>query len=153
MGEDCAPSRRVTEGMPYCGGMPRFRMTIGTDPAQVGGACQAFGQFAEAHKVPTAIRRSVSVALDELLNNAIAHGSAGVVSIEAELSADRLRVTLSDDGKPFNPLDMATPDTGLPLEERQIGGLGIHLARRLMDEVTYLRLADHNVITLAKLLA
>lgn len=133
--------------------MPSFRMTIGTDPAQVGGACRAFGEFAEAHEVPTAIRRSVSVALDELLTNGIAHGSAAVVRIEAELSADRLRVTLSDDGKPFNPLDMATPDTGLPLEERQIGGLGIHLARRLMDDVTYLRRADHNVITLTKLLA
>lgn len=133
--------------------MPSFRMTIGNDPAQVGGACAAFGEFAEAHKVPTAIRRSVSVALDELLNNAIAHGAAGRVSIAVELLTDRLRVTLEDDGKPFNPLDMADPDTELSVEQRRTGGLGIHLARRLMDEMTYRRSSDHNVITLAKLLA
>ncbi|HEX4560329.1 MAG TPA: ATP-binding protein [Gemmatimonadales bacterium] len=132
---------------------PTFRMTIGTDPAQVAGVGRAFGAFAEAHKVPAGVRRSVSVALDELLNNSLAYGSAGEVSIDVELQADRLRVTLSDDGKPFNPLDVLAPDTGLAVDDRPIGGLGIHLTRQMMDEVAYQRRADRNVITVAKFLS
>jgi anti-anti-sigma factor len=138
---------------------PSFSMTIGTDPGQVAGVSAAFAEFADAHAVPPSIRRSVSVALDELLNNTIAYGFAGrgggggAVSIDVELRSDRLCVTLTDNGKPFNPLEMSAPDTALPVEERHIGGLGIHLARRLMDDVAYHRRADRNVVTLTKLLA
>ena len=131
---------------------PTFQITIGADPGQVAGVGTAFAAFAEAHKVPPAIRRSVSVALDELLTNAITHGSAGEVSIEAELQADRVCVTLRDDGGPFNPLELGGPDTGRSVEERPIGGLGVHLARRMMDELAYQRRADRNVVTLTKFL-
>lgn len=128
-------------------------MTIGADPGQIAGVTAAFAEFADAHAVATAVRRSVSVALDELLSNTIAYGGGGAVSIDVELQSDRLCVTISDNGKPFNPLEMSAPDTARPVEQRQIGGLGIHLARRLMDDVTYQRQADRNVVTLAKLLA
>jgi anti-anti-sigma factor len=137
---------------------PSFRMTIGADPGQVAGVGAAFAEFADAHAVPAAIRRSMSVALDELLNNTIAYGFAGreggggEVRIEVELRADRLCATLTDDGRPFNPFGMAAPDTALPVHERRIGGLGIHLVRRMMDEVGYHRRADRNVVILAKLL-
>ena len=135
---------------------PSFRMTIGADPGQVAGVGAAFAEFADAHAVPAAIRRSVSVALDELLNNTIAYGFAGrrggEVRIEVELRADRLCATLSDDGGPFNPFERAAPDTALSVEQRPVGGLGIHLVRRMMDEVSYHRRADRNVVILAKLL-
>jgi anti-anti-sigma factor len=136
---------------------PSFSMTIGTDPGEVAGVSAAFAEFADAHAVPAPIRRSVSVALDEFLNNTIAYGFAGrgdgAVSIEVELRSDRLCVTLTDNGKPFNPFEMSAPDTALPVAERQIGGLGIHLARRIMDDVAYHRRADRNVVTLSKRLA
>ena len=133
---------------------PSFSLTIGTDPGQVARVSAAFAEFAAAHALPAPVRRSVSVALDELLHNTIAYGFAGrgggAVSIAVELRPDRVCVTLTDDGNPFNPLEMGAPDTTLPVERRQIGGLGIHLARQLMDEVAYQRRADHNVVTLAK---
>lgn len=132
--------------------MPSFRMTVRPDPGQAARVGEAFARFAEAHKVPAAVRRSVAVALDELLSNAFAHGAAGQVDIQAELGGDRLSITLSDDGKPFNPLDLEAPDTGLAVGERPVGGLGIHLVRQIVDEVNYLRRGDRNVLTLAKLL-
>jgi anti-anti-sigma factor len=132
-------------------------MTIGAEPGQVAGVGAAFAEFADAHAVPAAIRRSTSVALDELLNNTISYGFAGrergEVTIEVELRADRLSVVLSDDGRPFNPFSAAAPDTARSVEERPIGGLGIHLVRRMMDEVSYHRRADRNVVILAKLLS
>ena len=143
-------------GTPEDGMRPGFRMTIGADLGEVAGVHAAFAEFADAHAVPASIRRSVNVVLDELLTNTISYGFAGrergEVTIAVELRTDRLSVTLTDDGKPFDPFGMAAPDTAPSVEERRIGGLGIHLVRRMMDEVSYHRRADRNVVILAKLL-
>jgi len=131
-------------------------MTIGADLGEVARVQAALAEFAQAHAVPAPIRRSVSVALDELLTNTISYGFAGreggEVAIAVELGADRLSVTLTDDGTPFDPFGAAAPDTAGSVAERQMGGLGIHLVRRMMDEVSYHRRADRNVVTLTKLL-
>ena len=131
-------------------------MTIGADLGEVARVQAALAEFAQAHAVPAPIRRSVSVALDELLTNTISYGFAGreggEVAIAVELGADRLSVTLTDDGKPFDPFGAAPPDTAGSVAERQMGGLGIHLVRRMMDEVSYQRRADRNVVVMAKLL-
>lgn len=141
-------------------GSPRgngFELTIAPDRGAVARANAAFTAFAEANAVPAGVRRSLNVALDELLQNTIAHGFAGrqgggigVVTIAVELEMDRVTVTLTDDGRPFDPLGAAAPDTAGSLEERPIGGLGIHLVRQLMDEVRYQRRADRNIVTLVK---
>lgn len=144
------------KGWHIVAGMPDFRRTIAPDPRQVAGVTSAFAEFAEAHQVPPAVRRSVSVALDELLSNIVAYGFSGVaggeVTVQVDVRPDRLVVTLGDNGNPFNPLTMAPPDTTRPLAEREIGGLGIHLTRQMMDEVGYQRRGDRNVVTLNKLL-
>ena len=132
-----------------------YRMTIGAEPGEVARVSAAFAEFAEAHALPDSVRRSVHVALDELLANTIAHGFAGrggEVTVEVELRRDRVAVTLSDDGRPFDPFGMAAPDTELSVEERRIGGLGVHLVRQMMDEASYQRRGDRNVVVLAKLL-
>ena len=133
---------------------PGIQLTIENQPGEVARANAAFSELAAAHAVPASVRRSLNVALDELLHNTIAHGFAGrkggAVTIVVELGTDRLTVTLADDGQPFNPLVAPSPDTTSSVEERPIGGLGIHLVRQLMDEVRYQRRADRNVVTLVK---
>ena len=134
-----------------------FRLTLGADPGEVARASAAFAEFADARALPAPVRRSIHVALDEFLHNTIVHGFAGraegEVTVEVALAGDRVTVTLTDDGTPFDPLAAAAPDTGLSVAERQIGGLGIHLVRRMMDEVSYHRRAERNVVVLVKLLA
>ncbi len=136
---------------------PGFRMTIGVDPGEVARVGAAFAQFAEAQALPAQVRRRTHVALDEFLHNTIVHGftgrAGGEVTVEVELGGDRVTVTLTDDGTPFDPLARAAPDTALSVAERQIGGLGIHLVRRMMDEVSYHRRSERNVVVLVKLLA
>jgi anti-anti-sigma factor len=138
---------------------PGFRMTIGADGSEVARLNAAFAEFANAHALPASVRRSLNVVLDELLTNTSAYGFGGgreggngEVTVEAELRPDRVSVTLTDDGRPFDPFGGAVPDTALPVDERRIGGLGIHLVRRMMDEVSYQRRADRNVVVLTKLL-
>ena len=135
---------------------PGFRITIGADPGQVARVNAAFAEFADAHAVPVSVRRSMNVVLDELLTNTLSYAfpaggrESGEVTVDVELGPDRLSVTLSDDGSPFDPFGTAAPDTAPSVEERRIGGLGIHLVRRMMDEFSYHRSADRNVVTLAK---
>lgn len=135
---------------------PGVRWTIVSDPGEIARVNAAFTAFAEAHAVPASVRRSLNVALDELLQNTIVHGFAGrpsgdgTVTIAVELLPDRLTVTLTDDGQPFNPHLKPAPDTARSIEERPVGGLGIHLVRQLMDEVHYHRRGDHNVVVLVK---
>jgi anti-sigma regulatory factor (Ser/Thr protein kinase) len=141
-------------GVPEDEMRPGFRMTIGADRGEIAKINAAFAEFADAHGLPASVRRSVHVALDELLSNTMAHGFAGrdggEVTVEAVLRTDRVCVTITDDARPFDPFGMAAPDTALPAEERGIGGLGIHLVRRIMDEVSYHRRADRNVVVLTK---
>ena len=55
-----------------------------------------------------------------------------------------------DGGIPFNPLDKADPDISLPLEQREIGGLGIFLVREMMDDVAYTYVNKENRLTIKK---
>jgi|PlaIllAssembly_1097288.scaffolds.fasta_scaffold988245_2 serine/threonine-protein kinase RsbW len=102
---------------------------------------EAFEAFASAHGVPDAVRRSIQIVLDELLSNTARCGKVGsrepVVEVGFRLEGRTLRVEIVDDGVPFDPLAAEEPDTTLSLEERPIGGLGVMLVRRLVDEVSY----------------
>ena len=59
-------------------------------------------------------------------------------------------MTITDDGKPFNPFENQEPDTALSVEERPRGGLGVHLVRNVMDRVSYERHGENNVVVLEK---
>ena len=129
-------------------------MSVGAHPGGVGELNAAFALFAEAHALPTDVRRSVNVALDELLANALSHGRMGLdpcsVTVEVNLDQERVTVVITDDGTPFDPFVQDAPDITLSVEERPIGGLGIHLVEHLMDQVSYQRRDSHNVVTLVK---
>ncbi|HEX6573767.1 MAG TPA: ATP-binding protein [Gemmatimonadaceae bacterium] len=131
-----------------------FRMSVGADPDGVGKVSAAFAEFAQTYALPDAVRRNFSVALDELLANELSHAMAGrengLLTVEGQLDQDRLAVTLTDDGPPFDPFAQDAPDTTLSVEDRPIGGLGIHLVRKLMDEVSYERRDGCNMVSLVK---
>lgn len=132
---------------------PGIRVSIGANRGGVARVNTAFSDFADAHALPDAVRRSVSVVLDELLTNTLSYGltdCGGEVIVDVELHADRLVVTISDDGRPFDPLAQSAPDTTLAVEDRPIGGQGIHLVRRMVDDLSYFRRSDRNIVTLTK---
>ena len=132
---------------------PRFILPIEASSAEVARAMTAFGDFADANGVPVSVRHSMNVALDELLANTVSHGGARQVTVQAELGPDRLTLTVSDDGKAFDPFAKASPDTTLSVMVRPIGGLGIHLVKQMMDDVRYRRVGERNVITMEKRLS
>ena len=96
------------------------------------------------------------VALDEILSNVVKYGyrgrdRGGQIEIQLHLRDKELELVVLDDAPPFNPLEVAPPDTDLPLEERPVGGLGIEIVRRLMDVIVYERANDgHNRLTMRR---
>jgi sigma-B regulation protein RsbU (phosphoserine phosphatase) len=129
-------------------------ITIKNDLNEIMRVNESFNAFAGEQGVPDSTRRQMNLVFDELLNNVISYAyqddEEHDIGVVVELSSDRLAVTITDDGIPFNPFQGSPPDTALSIEERQIGGLGIHLVQNVMDEVSYNRRTNENVVILAK---
>ena len=100
---------------------------------------------------------SLNLAMEEavvnVMNYAYPAGTHGDVNIEAEANDERLKFTIIDRGAPFDPTTKVNVDTTLSVEDRPIGGLGIHLMRQLMDSINYERINGKNVLTLRKKLS
>lgn len=80
------------------------------------------------------------LAVNEAVTNVLLHGydeQPGYVVISVETSGDDLLVRLTDDARLFDPTAVPPPDIHLPLEERPLGGLGVHMMRQLTDELNY----------------
>ena len=99
----------------------------------------------------------VNLVLDELFTNIISYGfdDDGEHSIKVTITPENggLYLCIEDDGKPFNPVEFEAPDMSCSIEECKIGGLGIHIIRKLMDDICYERCKDKNVLTMKKGLA
>ena len=121
-------------------------------PESVGRSILEFDAFAQQQELSGPVARKIKIALDDLLNNIVSYGypeapSRGI-EILLEIADQRLSVTVIDDGIPFNPLDQKPPRTDESLEDRQIGGLGVHLVRNLADDLSYRRENETNVLTI-----
>jgi len=118
---------------------------------------ERFNVFAETHRVPAAVRRSFNIALDDLINNVVSYAydddRPHLIAVALRLDPDELECAIADDGRAYDPFAAEAPDVDLDLDERGIGGLGVHLVRSLMDDVSYERRDGKNVVTLRKRLA
>jgi len=98
---------------------------------------------------------NIQLATDEAASNMIEHSyeniADGVIDLSCGMEGDQLRIVLIDYGEPFDPSAIPLPDLKADLSDRKIGGLGIFLMRKLMDEVHYEPKPDKsNVLTMIK---
>jgi serine/threonine-protein kinase RsbW len=125
-----------------------FSRTLSDGRAGLPALMDAVEAHLAAAGAPEAASASVLIALDEVMANVIDYGGeAGAspsVEVAVRVADDRIAVEVTDDGRAFNPIAAATPDTSGSLEDRPIGGLGIHLVKRLMDAVDYERSQGRN---------
>jgi anti-sigma regulatory factor (Ser/Thr protein kinase) len=133
--------------------MDRDSLTIGVTNAlaEIPRANKRISAFCAGHNVPAKLLNRFSLSLDEVLTNIITHGIGDKgdreIVVRIDIRDGYLSATASDDGKPFDPLAQPLPDVHAPIEERKVGGLGIHLLRQLMDTVEYRRAAGRNELT------
>jgi anti-sigma regulatory factor (Ser/Thr protein kinase) len=96
---------------------------------------------------------ALRLACEEIVMNVTSYayheGAEGFLDVDIQ-KTDRITIRFEDGGVPFNPLEQKNPDTGLSWKKRYIGGLGIFLIRRKMDNVRYAYEDNKNVLTIEK---
>jgi serine/threonine-protein kinase RsbW len=109
-------------------------------------------EWAGAAGLSESVQHDGELCLNEAAANIILHGfgdsSGHEVSLRFELDPTQVRITLHDDGRPFNPLDYRSAPPPLTLEAMPVGGLGIGLIRSFTSDVQYRFEAGRNVLTL-----
>ena len=109
----------------------------------------------ESLDCPMKAQMQIDIAIDELFGN-IAHYAynpeIGQATVRVEVVEDPLSVVITfiDNGVPYDPLAKADPDTTLSAEERDIGGLGIYMVKKSMDEIAYEYKDGHNILKIKK---
>ena len=109
----------------------------------------------EALDCPMKAQMQIDIAIDELFSN-IAHYAynpeIGQATVRVEVIEDPLAVTITfiDNGVPYDPLAKEDPDTTLSAEEREIGGLGIYMVKKSMDDITYEYKDGQNILAIKK---
>ena len=113
----------------------------------IGSYCEKVGFSASAIK-------KIELASEEALMNIINHAykqKLGDIYLDITTSNKQVKIIIKDTGASFNPLLQAKkPNVLAPLEERAVGGLGIHMIKEYMDEVQYVRKEPYNILTLVK---
>ncbi len=109
----------------------------------------------ESLDCPMKAQMQIDIAIDELFGNIVHYAydpEVGVVTVRVEVVEDPLAViiTFIDNGIPYDPLKTSDPDITLSAEERQIGGLGIYMVKKSMDEITYEYKDGRNILAIRK---
>lgn len=104
--------------------------------------------FCAAHALPPKLSFSLNLVLEELIVNIFEHGYAGkggVVQLRLAREGDAIAGIVTDRGNAYDPRAAAPPDLAAGLEERKVGGLGVHFIRTMVDEFHYQRAGGRNV--------
>lgn len=130
------------------------RLSVPSDVVQLAVIRDTVERFCEEQEMDPGSVMKVLLSVDEAATNVVMHGyegTTGQIEVELEAADGGVILRLRDTAPAFDPLSIPPPDLDVPLEERQIGGLGIHLIRNSMDEVSYRRTeAGENELTMVK---
>ncbi|HNY07410.1 MAG TPA: ATP-binding protein, partial [Bacteroidales bacterium] len=111
----------------------------------------------EEWDIPMKVSLNLNLVLEELITNIIFYGyddtNEHLIYIRLYKKDNEIEIQIEDDGKEFNPLLVAEPDIDESIENRKIGGLGIHFVRKIMDSMNYRRSDGKNILTLTKNIA
>lgn len=131
--------------------MAETSLTIRNDSSEIRRLARWAGMFCEENAAHAAENR-LTLVLEELLTNVIDYGydddDPHDINVQLKIDDSTLTAVFDDDGRPFNPHEAAKPVMDGPLENRSVGGLGIHLILTIMDTVDYERAGGRNVTTM-----
>ena len=132
----------------------RLSLLLRNDLSELERIAQAVSVWCRENAVSGEAEYQINLALDEIVSNVIHYAwkddSEQQLHVRVSRMENELTVEVEDDGGPFNPLEVSAPDITRPLEDRPIGGLGIHLVRQIMDSMEYRRHDGRNLLTMKK---
>ena len=129
-------------------------LVLHNDVSQISRLPAFMDKVARMANLEPSLKFRLNLALEEAVSNVIQYAypkdTDGQVDIDASLDGKDLSFTVSDRGKPFDPTSLAEVDINVDIKERKVGGLGIHIVRKIMDTVRYEREGDRNKLTMTK---
>ena len=130
-------------------------MTIAATVENIGVVTDFVNEQLEALDCPMKAQMQIDIAIDELFGNIAQYAynpDVGEATVRVEVAEDPLSViiTFIDGGMPYDPLTAADPDITLAAEERSLGGLGIFMVKKSMDEIAYRYENGRNILTIRK---
>lgn len=127
-------------------------LTIRNDLEQVSYVAERLAPLLESWKVTPRTAYRTQLVIEEVLSNVVRHGypdgGQHEISVRVSHDGEHIAICVQDDGVAFDPSGAATVDVDQPLEERRVGGLGIHLVRQFVEHLEYQRLAGRNDLKL-----
>jgi anti-sigma regulatory factor (Ser/Thr protein kinase) len=131
-----------------------LELSFANQASEISRAHQALDEFAAQSGLSERSLVHLHLALEEHLTNLISHGYAagetGNIVVRFAVEASTVRIEIEDDGRPFNLKETPEVDTSLPLEQKPMGGLGIHMIRKSVDELEYHDAGGRNVLVMRK---
>lgn len=130
-------------------------IALASDPAEIPRMLDWIGERCAGAGVAPDLAFKITVALEEAVTNVLNYAFVGIapphlLRLRLAISAGTIAAEIIDDGRPFDPSAQLPPDVSLPLAERAVGGLGIHLMRTMMDRIEYRRHDGRNHLRLEK---
>jgi anti-anti-sigma factor len=129
-------------------------ITIASDISELSHVAAMVDEFCTGLATTAADISALHLALEEIVTNVITHGyrdarHSFAITLQTT-TTDRIRATVTDDAPPYNPLARPEVNTSLALEERNIGGLGVHLVKKLMDLCLYEHRDGRNIFAIER---
>ena len=129
-------------------------ITLEADIKNIPAVTDMINGVLEEADCPIKVQMQIDVVVDELFSNIsfYAYENGGEATVCAQVSGEPAvaSITFKDRGKPYDPLSKEDPDVTLPAEKREVGGLGIFMVKKMMDEVVYRYEDGMNVLTVKK---
>ncbi|MGX8713348.1 MAG: SpoIIE family protein phosphatase [bacterium] len=132
----------------------RHSLLLSNDVQEIPKLAEFIDGIAEANGIDMSTSMSLNLAMEEAVVNVMKYaypeGTRGDIDITSTVYGGSITFTISDSGVAFDPTVKSNPDVTLGVDERPIGGLGIHLVRQIMDSIHYERKDNKNILTLKK---
>ena len=132
----------------------KYSFELKNDLSELEALYQLLNKFGQAAGLTEACITDVNICLDELFTNIVSYGFEDdlehIIQVTMNLDNQVLTLSIEDDGIPFNPLEKKDPEVPADLIDVRIGGLGIHIVRKLMDDIRYQRKQGKNKLTMKK---
>lgn len=134
----------------------RLTLTFSNNIEEAPRMARRIERFLHENKMSESNINKLLLCVDELITNIIAHAYTDeqehAVSLECRIFESHIELELRDDGIPFDPTLQTRPNVIQSIEDREVGGLGIHLVSTIMDKVEYDREGDYNVLKTVKVI-
>ena len=134
--------------------LPPLQIVLCGQPGERASVVRGLEEFFREKELPRDIANAADLALEEHLTNVLSYayepGAPHRIVVGLKVEGGWLCVDVEDDGKAFDPLTAPPADTSVPLADKPIGGLGVHLMRQFMDELSYARERGRNMLRMRK---